>query len=174
MSRSTRTTDFLKECLSDALIRLMREKEFEKISIKEIADTAGVGRATWFRNYKSKSEALTFKLVQLWNRFADKHAITVRNRFSLDNAADFFAFNYEIKNILQIIYGANMQSAVYDTFYTVLLPQYCFNAEECYQARFYSYGLFGFLDEWVRHDFKETTEEMTQIFYKVIENGIKN
>lgn len=57
MGRGNKTTEFLKECLSDALIRLMREKGFDKISIKEIADTAGVGRATWFRNYTSKSEA---------------------------------------------------------------------------------------------------------------------
>ena len=49
MARGNKTTEFLKECLSDALIQLMREKDFEKISIKEIADTAGVGRATWFR-----------------------------------------------------------------------------------------------------------------------------
>ena len=68
MARGSKTTEFLKECLSDALIRLMREKKIEKISVKEIADTAGVGRATWFRNYTSKSEALTFKLVQVWNR----------------------------------------------------------------------------------------------------------
>ena len=42
MARGNKTTEFLKECLSDALIRLMREKDFEKIFIKEIADTAGV------------------------------------------------------------------------------------------------------------------------------------
>ena len=96
MARGNKTTEFLKECLSDALIRLMREKKIEKISVKEIADMAGVGRATWFRNYTSKSEALTFKFVQVWNRWADERAIAVRNRFDLANAKDFFQFNYEI------------------------------------------------------------------------------
>ena len=51
----------------------MREKPFEKISIKEIAETAGVGRATWFRNYSEKKEALTFKLVISWRRWAEEH-----------------------------------------------------------------------------------------------------
>ena len=45
MARGNKTTEFLKECLSDALIQLMREKDFEKISIKEIADTE-IGRAS--------------------------------------------------------------------------------------------------------------------------------
>lgn len=170
MGRGNKTTEFLKECLSDALIRLMREKEFAKISIKEIAATAGVGRATWFRNYTSKSEALTFKFVQAWNRWADEHAIAVRNRFTLDNAKDFFQFNYEIKHILQVVYDSNMQSAIYDAFYQVMMPQHGADAKECYQARFYSYGLFGLLDEWIKRGFKESAEEMVAIFYQTIRN----
>lgn len=170
MARGNKTTEFLKECLSDALIQLMREKDFEKISIKEIADTAGVGRATWFRNYTSKNEALTFKFVQVWNRWADEHAIAVRDRFDLANAKNFFQFNYEIKHILEIVYTSNMQSAIYDVFYQVMMPQYGANAKECYQARFYSYGLFGLLDEWIKRGFKESVEEMVIFFYQIIKN----
>ena len=170
MARGNKTTEFLKECLSDALIQLMREKDFEKISIKEIADTAGVGRATWFRNYTSKNEALTFKFVQVWNRWADEHAIAVRDRFDLANAKNFFQFNYEIKHILEIVYTSNMQSAIYDAFYQVMMPQYGANAKECNQARFYSYGLFGLLDEWIKRGFKESVEEMVIFFYQIIKN----
>lgn len=170
MARGNKTTEFLKECLSDALIQLMREKDFEKISIKEIADTAGVGRATWFRNYTSKNEALTFKFVQVWNRWVDEHAIAVRDRFDLANAKNFFQFNYEIKHILEIVYTSNMQSAIYDAFYQVMMPQYGANAKECYQARFYSYGLFGLLDEWIKRGFKESVEEMVIFFYQIIKN----
>lgn len=170
MARGNKTTEFLKEFLSDALIQLMREKDFEKISIKEIADTAGVGRATWFRNYTSKNEALTFKFVQVWNRWADEHAIAVRDRFDLANAKNFFQFNYEIKHILEIVYTSNMQSAIYDAFYQVMMPQYGANAKECYQARFYSYGLFGLLDEWIKRGFKESVEEMVIFFYQIIKN----
>ena len=170
MARGNKTTEFLKECLSDALIQLMREKDFEKISVKEIADTAGVGRATWFRNYTSKNEALTFKFVQVWNRWADEHAIAVRDRFDLANAKNFFQFNYEIKHILEIVYTSNMQSAIYDAFYQVMMPQYGANAKECYQARFYSYGLFGLLDEWIKRGFKESVEEMVIFFYQIIKN----
>ena len=170
MARGNKTTEFLKECLSDALIQLMREKDFEKISIKEIADTAGVGRATWFRNYTSKNEALTFKFVQVGKRWAAQHALAVRDRFDLANAKNFFQFNYEIKHILEIVYTSNMQSAIYDAFYQVMMPQYGANAKECYQARFYSYGLFGLLDEWIKRGFKESVEEMVIFFYQIIKN----
>lgn len=152
------------------MIRLMREKPFEKISIQEIAEKSGVGRATWFRNYNGKNEALTFKLIVLWNRWSDEHNISVRDRFTLKNSKDFFEFNFEIRSIVQTIYSANMQSAVYDAFYRVMVPQYGANAEECYKARFYSYGLFGLLDEWVKRGFKETPDEMVRIFYTVMDD----
>lgn len=170
MGRGTKTTEFLKECLSDALIRLMRQKAFDKISISEIADTAGVGRATWFRNYNSKGEALTFKLVTSWNRWAEEHNLSVRKRFTLENAEDFFRFNYEIRSIIQVIYSAQMQSTVYDAFYQVMMPQFVSDARGCYQARFYSYGLFGLLDEWVKRGFHETPGEMVRIFYQVMDD----
>ena len=152
------------------MIKLMREKPFEKISIQEIADKSGVGRATWFRNYNGKNEALTFKLIVLWNRWSDEHDISVRDRFTLKNSKDFFEFNFEIRSIVQTIYSANMQSTVYDAFYQVMMPQYGANAEECYKARFYSYGLFGLLDEWVKRGFKETPDEMVRIFYTVMDD----
>lgn len=173
MARGTKTTEFLKECLSDALIHLMCENEFEKISIKDIVNTAGIGRATWFRNYTSKSQALTFKFIQTWNRWTDEHAVAVRNRFDPGNAKDFFQFNYEIRHILQVVYDAGMQSAVYDAFYQVMMSQHGADAKDCYQVRFYSYGLFGLLDEWIKRDFKESPDEMVQIFYQMIDDEIE-
>ena len=33
----------------------------------------------------------------------------------------------------------------------------------CYKSSFYSYGLFGLLDEWITHGFRETPEQMNEI-----------
>ena len=40
--------------MSDALLKLMKEKDYEEITINEIAALAGVNRSTWFRNFASK------------------------------------------------------------------------------------------------------------------------
>ena len=50
MGQNAKATDFLKECMADALIQKMQEKPFEKVTVNEIADLAGVNRSTWFRN----------------------------------------------------------------------------------------------------------------------------
>lgn len=163
MGRGTKTTEFLKECMADALIELMRQKPLDKITITEITAEAGVGRSTWFRNFTDKSDALTFKLIRLWERCADEHNISVRDRYTVENARNFFEFNLEHSDILQTIYAANLQSAVYNAFYRVMVLRHGSDIEERYSARFYSYGLFGLLDEWIRRDFAESVDEMVKL-----------
>ena len=168
MGGNLRTTEFLKECLADALIKLLKEKPIEKITIPEISKLSGVGRTTYFRNFTSKNEMLTFKLVQLWKRWAKDQELKERKDFSLNNALSFFQFNYNIKNLLELIYEKNLQNVVYDAFYIVMMPQLGTNALECYKSHFYSYGLFGLLDEWIKRGFYESPEEMAEFVNKIM------
>lgn len=168
MGASPKTTDFLKECMADAILQAMREKPFSKVTIHEITKIAGVNRSTWFRNFNDKNEAISFKLIRLWNRWADEHGIRERHRYTLDNAEDFFAFNFSIRGILSEIYREELQACVYNAFYQVMMPQYGADPAECYEARFYSYGLFGFLDEWIKRGFYETPEQITELFRRMM------
>lgn len=165
---NAKTTEFLKECLADALLKLLQNKPIEKITVSEIVETAGVGRTTFFRNFTSKTEMITFKLMRLWARWADEHHLIERSKFSLCNASDFFAFNDTIKELLLLIYRRNLQPTVYDAFYKVMMPQYGADTQECYESCFYSYGLFGMLDEWVKRGFNETPAQMAQIMQSMI------
>lgn len=73
MGRRTETTEHLKERTANTLIRLMNDAPIEKIRIQEIAELAGVGRVTWFRYFRSKTDALVFKLQQLWKEWIGEH-----------------------------------------------------------------------------------------------------
>lgn len=168
MGRGTKTTEFLKECMADALFQLMKTKALEKITVQEIAELAGVGRATWFRNFAGKNEALTFKLEQLWERWTQKQGIHSDRRYSISIAPDFFHFNEEVKEYYLLIYKAGQQSVIYDAFYHIIFSRYGTDAEDCYKSRFYSYGLFGLLDEWIKRGCCETAEELSVICGKVL------
>ncbi len=168
MSSNKRANSFLKECMADALISLMKEKDFAKITINEIAATAGVNRSTWFRNFDTKSEALTFKLVHLWLRWAEEHGLSQPYRYTVGNACDLFCFSYENRQLLDRLLKSDLQTAVYEAFYTIMMPQFDTDAAECYESRFYSYALFGLLCEWSKRGYHETPAEMTAIFYKIM------
>lgn len=165
---NAKTTEFLKECLADALIKLLKTKPIEKITVPEIAQTADVGRTTFFRNFTTKTEVITYKLIRLWERWAEAHNLIERSKFTLDNAIDFFEFNYAIKDLLVLIYHRDLQPMVYDAFYKVMMPQFGADAQECYESRFYSYGLFGLLDEWIKRGFNETPKQMAVMIKKIV------
>lgn len=57
------------DMLGSALFLLMAEKNIRKVTIDELAARAGVGRATYFRNFSSKEELLTAYLVRQWRAY---------------------------------------------------------------------------------------------------------
>lgn len=168
MSRNSRTTDFLKECIADALLSLLKDKSISEITIEEIVNKAEVGRTTYFRNFSSKQEVITFKLITLWKRYALENDIKETTRFSSENSLSFFEFNFGIKETLQIIYSSGLQSSLLDSFTSIMLPTDSRMSKSFYREKFYSYGLFGLLDEWILRDFKETPEEMSNILLEFL------
>ena len=160
------TAEFLKECMADALLNLMLKKDFSKIKVDEIAAMAGVHRSTWFRNFSSKSDALTYKIVQLWARWAEDQGLA--SMYTVENALDFFRFCHENRRLLLIICRAGLQPVLYDAFYQVILPQERTDAADGYRGRFYAYGLFGFLNEWIKRGFRETPEELNEMFQEIL------
>ena len=172
MSRGTKTTEYLKECMADALIKLMRKYPIEKITIPQIVQTAGVGRPTWFRNFTTKSEAITYKYISMGERWTDEHDVHIKTAFTVANAETFFAYNFSIRHILDVVYATGMQSALYDAFCAIMQPSDRNAPIEVYQQRFYAYGLFGLLDEWVKRGYKETPQEMATMISKFVESKI--
>ena len=161
MGSKSKTNLFLRECLADALIKLLETMPFEKITIPEIAELAGVGRTTYFRNFSSKEEMLSFKFLLLWDRWADEHGLRNKNSFSFENVRSFFEFNLSIRPLLELIYRRGVQSALFMSFHSYMTPD--LPTAERYRIGFYSYGLFGLTEEWILGGFRQTPEEMERI-----------
>ena len=161
MGTKARTNLFLKECLADALLKLLETKPMDKITIEEITSAAGVGRTTYFRNFRSKEEILTFKFRLLWDRWADEHGLSNRNTFSFENVLSFFDFNYSIRPLLELIYKRDLRSVLLVAFRSYMTPD--LSQEERYRISFYSYGLFGLLEEWILSGFADAPEQMEKI-----------
>ncbi|MCD8040380.1 MAG: TetR/AcrR family transcriptional regulator [Clostridia bacterium] len=164
MARSTKVTDFLKECIADALLELLKEKSIDKITIDEITAKAGVGRASYFRYFKRKEDAITFKFIKMWENWTHNNDVKIRNSFAVENARTFFTYNYGIRDTLTLIYKNNLQSAIFDSFKIIMKPEEGSDTQEHYKAAFYSYGLFALLDEWVKRGFTESVDDMVVYF----------
>lgn len=65
-----------RDCITSALIQLVREKPLSAVSVKELTERAGVSRMTFYRNYTSTEDILISRihdiLVQYWQDDAEE------------------------------------------------------------------------------------------------------
>ncbi len=140
---------FSKDCLSDALLLLMYKKPVSEITVSEITQKAGVSRATWFRHFKDKREAVVYNLMRKWERWADAHDLKDPGRISLANVESFIDYIYEIRDIRQALLLSDMNSAILDSFLLVLVRQhYDPSSPDFFTLQFMTYGLTGLVDAW--------------------------
>lgn len=168
MANSTKVTDFLKECIADAILKLLEEKPLEKITVPEISNLSGVGRATYFRHFKNKTEPIIYKLNKLWKNWAESHQVKVQDNFDYRNGKTYFEYHLSIKSITSLLYQRNLEMILFQCIYKIIYHSHGENLFECYQNSFYSYALFGLLDEWIKNGYHETPDEMQEIIKKII------
>lgn len=156
------TTEFLKECMADALIKLLEVKPIEKITVQEIVACSGVGRTTWFRSFASKREALIFKLEKLWIQWTVKHHLLEWDweKELVEGLIVYYDCFYQNKDLFLTLYAGGLSGVVFEACNHVMYENRKGGESESYQARFYSGAIFGVIDEWIRSRFRETPQEL--------------
>ncbi len=61
--------EYSRHYIVQALFKLMNEYDYEKISVTDIANKAGVGRATFYRYFKRKEDVIVFYLEHGTKKF---------------------------------------------------------------------------------------------------------
>ena len=79
---------FFQQCLYTALTTLMQEKKFEKISVGELCQRAGVSRMTYYRSYNNKEDILLQHLDECFATYLD--GLDVQDFYGV--ALSFFRF----------------------------------------------------------------------------------
>ncbi|MFR1566034.1 MAG: TetR/AcrR family transcriptional regulator [Christensenellales bacterium] len=76
MNTTETSADYTKRYIVEALFKLMEKKDFRDITITELTARAGVGRATFYRNFSDKESVLIYFFNRTKTDFsADKRFI---------------------------------------------------------------------------------------------------
>ena len=163
MGRRTETTEYLKECMANALIQLMNDTPIEKIRIQEITELAGVGRMTWFRYFRSKTDALVFKLQQLWKAWAGEHPCGGRLG-SYEYTLWFFSFWDSIRPLMSLLDRHRQYNALLQASLLYVEAVEDGSRRGRYHEMFVAYGMLGIAMEWIAGGFQEDPEKLAALF----------
>ena len=83
MNYHTKDHEVVENSLTQALFELMNRKPFSEITITELVKYAGVGRATYYRNYTCKEEIIENYIYRLMMDFHEQHPVSsLQERFT--------------------------------------------------------------------------------------------
>lgn len=166
MRKRNATTQFLKECIADALLKLLQDKPLEEITISEITTLANVGRVTFYRHFSSKEDILYFKLrllTEQWHSSLTKEQLTETYFI----ATTFFEFIYSIRDIVHILCKSNLPHIILFSFYKILKPDDILSFSDKAETTFTAFGLFGMILEWEKEGFRQTPKELADLLVKI-------
>lgn len=150
---------YVRAQITAALLRMMQEQDFHSISIRDLANEAGVGRASFYRNYSDKEDVLKQEALRLTKKWGDE--------FESDPQSSPFnifesLFNHYKANcaFYQLLYKAGLSSLLLDTIIEIAGAKPEMNNKEAYGKSFIAYGIYGWVNEWIRRGMLESGEEL--------------
>ncbi len=173
MAKTDQRVLLTKRLLKEALIRLLKEKNIYKITIRELCDEAGINRSTFYKYYDSQFDLLAGMEEEFLNSINNSLSdnITAINRKDTDVLVMILSIlseNVEFSRLLinnnidpdfpiKLIYSPQIQKYLNEA----LALKY--NKETVdYAATFITFGGYYMLQQWINKDNKrESVEEMS-------------
>ncbi len=152
--------------ITNALIKLLEAKPIGEISISKIAETAGVSRVTFYRNYEDKADILRQKIVQLLD---DHYAEFLKTGKGSDEYfGSLFGHFKENRRFYSLLFKNDLGYLLQTELVNIAGPKPEFDNKLAYQRAYFSYGLYGWIKEWMVRGMPEDTEDINRLLR---ENG---
>lgn len=167
-----------KESILEALILLMKKKDFKNISVTEVTKKAGVSRMAFYRNYQIMEDVI---IDHLENMFNDYLTLLMQQKISNYEMTRLYFYYFRqhqlfIATLLQarLTHLILEQSVEFlDEFSKLLICEIdCSPEFERYNIRFIAGGFFNVLMTWCEHGMVESDEQMAELVCERLSNHI--
>lgn len=161
-------SDYVISSYGEALFKLMKKKNIEKITVDELCEAGGIGRATYFRNFKSKDEIITSYIVMKWREYEREHKLKEHPLNDRYRVKQYFDFCYSMRKKNDLIIEQCHHGAILSAYELITTDSDTAQALNTYESFYLAYGLFGIFIKWARGGYTESVQEMTEIVVEKI------
>ena len=164
-----------RDCLTEALVRLCRQKPLAEVTVTELCRTAGVSRMAFYRNYASKEEVLLERLDELiafYRRTVAPFAAAGAPCYATENLTVAFHFFREHRELVECFYRSGLSerfeqavtASVVDTWGDGSRPR-----ELALTA--FAGSLCALLGPWAAGGYAETPRQMAALLHGLYARG---
>lgn len=151
---------YVVEHITEALLHLMQTQPVGDISISQIVAEAGVGRASFYRNFNSREDVLARHLKSLLDNWWFE-AIRQPD-FNLVEA--IFTHYWNSRELCILLYRQGLSHLNLQSIQAACGPKPEQENIVAYTTAYLSYGLYGWIEEWFKRGMQETPQEMATLW----------
>ena len=186
-SRSKKKTDGrvlrTRNSLGDALVALMQEKNFNDITVQQVLDRAGVGRATFYAHYSDKEDLFISDVEEFFTMVASllkrknvdpKRLVPIRELFShLHDVREFYMALVasgkanDVRELGRGIFARSIEERLQAAGVQADPIQLAA------QANALAGSMFALLDWWIDKGMKTDPQELDDLFHRMAWKGLE-
>ncbi len=149
--------------ITNALLELLKEKELNDISISELCELAGIGRASFYRNFDSKEDILKGYINALFREWTDEYDKKESRPLS-DLLGMMFSHFEKHRDFYALLHKRALIYLLKDVIIGICGPKPEHTKVEAYASAYVAYTLYGWIEVWFMRGMRETDEEITEMF----------
>lgn len=157
------------ECITTALLNMMNKQSFESISITALTKRAGVGRVSFYRNFESKEDVIRKHLRNLLEDWWAEYKGTT----TVELVQAIFEHYYKNKELSILLYKQGLAHISLQSVKDSCGAKPEQDNNTAYFSAFFSYGLYGWIEEWFKRGMQETPEEMAMLYVQAQNRFLK-
>lgn len=153
---------YVSDKLTESLLKLLKDYTLKEISISFLCDEAGVGRASFYRNFDSKEAILMRyddKLIKQWGKEFEND----KNSAPESLIPSLLMHYKKHKDFYLMIYKNDLSDIILKTILKACELEKKKTNIEAYVTSFIGYGIFGIVNEWIKRGMQETIEEILSL-----------
>lgn len=163
--------EYTRHYIVQALFILMSSYEYEKISVTDIAEKAGVGRATFYRYFKRKEDIIRYYFEHVTKSFIFEQRIYPRCKEDyIHIVTKVFTLFKENKETLKLLRKARLEYIYLDYLNEnfALMFQSEYEDKGSYEPYLYAGMLFNVSMAWLDDDCREEPDVLADMMVSAI------
>lgn len=176
--------------MDEAFLALLEKKDFPYITVKEICETAGVNRSTFYLHYETMSDLLAESVSYMKRQFLDymahdTDAFVAKLRscpleelylLTSEYLAPYLGYIKENKRLFQTavdhaaVFGLELSySRMFREIFTPILERFRIPEQDrAYVMAYYIHGLMAILTEWLKGGCTDTEEHIMAVIHRCV------
>lgn len=170
MDKRKIANQLVKDKLLQAMLTLLQEKEWSKISITELVEASGVARASYYRNFASVEELLDYGLAQITRQYHENSPSPVEDFHDKELMRYKFRFYKEHMSLILAFHRAKTPVTLLDVITDCVIdakgdmPVHSISKYELY---YYSGAFYNMVLFWLEGGASESPEAMADEFLRL-------